>query len=479
MKRLLLIILAFVSITFASAATVTPTICGVVNGVPTLFTSIVGGNATEMPAIDMTTIPVADPTKVFSIPRIQKDPRPWLTPPRVNAGGEFRVVLNYGKFLFDDPIVWHNSPGQAHGHVFFGNMDINANSNLDDLGNCTKSTSAGGTANCSSYWMPAMIDTTGSIFDALFKPIPKQVIKPIGAVAYYKTTASGVPFVERLPKGLRFIAGNSTATTANNTKGMLLRYECVGGTSPNTVSSTIQQCASDKTVMRIMMNAPQCWDGVHLDTNDKDFAINDHQSHMAYRDEEHQALKAAFVASGGKRSYWFASPLKPTASELAAFNAKGFSSIFFANPNLPTTAELDAMQYIGYYFADPVNPTKAELDYFVKARATGCEAKHPVMIPDITLNVDYAVTTNMSNWRLASDNYQGGSGGASGHFDYAEGWSTIPVLDTTVNAFVGTKYGIKATNYNAFDVMFNNCLKLREDCSANLLGDAITHSMLY
>jgi hypothetical protein len=100
-------------------------------------------------------------------------------------------VLKYAKFLFDDPIVLPNQPGQAHGHVFFGNYGINANSDLNNLANCPASTSAGGTLNCSSYWMPAMVDTTGPLFDVSGNPIPKPLIKPLGGIAYYKTTASG------------------------------------------------------------------------------------------------------------------------------------------------------------------------------------------------------------------------------------------------------------------------------------------------
>lgn len=79
-----------------------------------------------------------------------------------------------------------------------------------------------------------------------------------------------------------------------------------------------------------------------------------------------------------------------------------------------------------------------------------CPATHPVRIPEITFNVYYAATAaaGTANWRLASDNYTGGTGGNSWHGDWMNGWD-----ETFLTGIV------------------NNCLRKAVDCHAHLLGD--------
>ena len=82
-----------------------------------------------------------------------------------------------------------------------------------------------------------------------------------------------------------------------------------------------------------------------------------------------------------------------------------------------------------------------------------CPDSHPVQIPDITFYVTYQVSTagGIANWRLASDNYSGGTGGHSLHGDWMNGWD------------------------EAISKLFTeNCLKKSVDCHANLLGDGTT-----
>jgi Domain of unknown function (DUF1996)/Domain of unknown function (DUF4124) len=83
-------------------------------------------------------------------------------------------------------------------------------------------------------------------------------------------------------------------------------------------------------------------------------------------------------------------------------------------------------------------------------KSASCPTTHPVSIPDITFNVTYTVNTpgGTANWKLASDNYTGGTGGNSLHGDWMNGW------DETFSA--------------AFT---NNCLKKGVDCHAHLIGD--------
>lgn len=80
-----------------------------------------------------------------------------------------------------------------------------------------------------------------------------------------------------------------------------------------------------------------------------------------------------------------------------------------------------------------------------------CPSTHPVMIPAITLNLNYKITSanQTANWRLASDNYATSSpGGYSAHADWVNGWD-----EKTMAGIV------------------KNCLNKDADCHAHLLGD--------
>jgi hypothetical protein len=77
-----------------------------------------------------------------------------------------------------------------------------------------------------------------------------------------------------------------------------------------------------------------------------------------------------------------------------------------------------------------------------------CPSTHPKKIPNITYNIHYPVPNGTSHLRLASDDYVGGAGGYSAHGDYMFAW----------NGETLTKW-------------FNNCIKARRDCHANLLGN--------
>ena len=90
-------------------------------------------------------------------------------------------------------------------------------------------------------------------------------------------------------------------------------------------------------------------------------------------------------------------------------------------------------------------------DHMAYEEGNSCPASHPVMIPRISFNVYYAAPAGTSKWRLASDNYAGGTGGNSFHGDWMNGWD------------------------EAFSKVFtDNCLKRGLDCHAHLLGDGRT-----
>lgn len=83
--------------------------------------------------------------------------------------------------------------------------------------------------------------------------------------------------------------------------------------------------------------------------------------------------------------------------------------------------------------------------------ANKCPITHPVSIPEITVNFNYKVNTDvdMSKWRLSSDNYDNElAGGFSAHADWINGW-----------------------NEEFITSIVKNCLNKGVDCHASLLGD--------
>ena len=127
--------------------------------------------------------------------------------------------------------------------------------------NGAASTCAGGAANRSSYWAPAMVDTRDGT------PIVSDYLQ-----IYYKTGYFGVPpaSVVAPPVGLRMVAGQSMMSNTPDTTGHTYFY-C---NSTGTRTASIPNCApGDVMVMAIMF--PQCWNGTALDSAN-------HRSHMMY-----------------------------------------------------------------------------------------------------------------------------------------------------------------------------------------------------
>ena len=125
-------------------------------------------------------------------------------------GGSFRIDCQFSHMLYDDPIVFAYQPGMSHLHVFFGNSDVDGMTNtatLEETG--TSSTCAGGSANRSAYWIPAMIDVATGF-----------AIKPLSNEVYYKEAGSYGQLADDIdpkwkrsiqvfPVGLRMIAGDA------------------------------------------------------------------------------------------------------------------------------------------------------------------------------------------------------------------------------------------------------------------------------
>jgi len=192
--------------------------------------------------------------------------------------GAFRSPCPYSHMAYDDPIVFPGQPGKSHLHVFFGNTSVDANTTQESL-DAGSSTCAGGTANRSSYWVPAIIDTG----------LGKAVV-PDATLTYYKDGyfAPPMPMIAP-PKGLRMIGGNPvtwdreiTWDTTPNLNNVHVFYECwwsKTGSGDWTDRSGKQQhipagCPVGGEIL-FEVYFPYCWDGVHLDSAD-------HRSHMSF-----------------------------------------------------------------------------------------------------------------------------------------------------------------------------------------------------
>jgi Domain of unknown function (DUF1996) len=160
---------------------------------------------------------------------------------------------------FDDPIVFPGRPGASHLHVFFGNTGINYASTQASIETSGNSTCAGGIANRSGYWVPAIIDTRDG-----------RPLVPTDILVYYKTDPMPGNRVQIPPAGLRMVAGNADSSgPVPHTD-----WGCLTNTTEQRGSSIPTNCSVGNTV-EMTVTFPSCWDGINLDAPD-------HKSHMAY-----------------------------------------------------------------------------------------------------------------------------------------------------------------------------------------------------
>jgi hypothetical protein len=89
-------------------------------------------------------------------------------------------------------------------------------------------------------------------------------------IYYVRAGGPKGPKVKPFPAGLRMIAGDDEATSAQSSK--ILEWTCGGG---GPTSGKIPSCSDPKQAIHASLGFPSCWDGRHLDSAD-------HKSHMAY-----------------------------------------------------------------------------------------------------------------------------------------------------------------------------------------------------
>jgi uncharacterized protein DUF1996 len=184
------------------------------------------------------------------------------TPARAGAPG-WIVSCQASHQAPDDPIVSPGAPGAAHLHVFYGSRDTNAFSTPDSLK--AMGTTCAMPGDTSAYWLPAIFARGQQLAPGTSKH----------ALFYYRRIAAqGRTTVRTIPDGLRFIVGNANAQSPadNPTLGNHIIWKCGPGSGKN-LPHPPTQCKSG--VMVVSFRAPNCWDGVNLDSHN-------HRSHMAY-----------------------------------------------------------------------------------------------------------------------------------------------------------------------------------------------------
>jgi Domain of unknown function (DUF1996) len=166
----------------------------------------------------------------------------------------FAIGCGFSHRNSDDAIVYPRQPGVSHDHTYFGNESTDAFSTPASLRG--SGTSCALRADTAAYWVPTLF-------------VGGQAVEPRGAVAYYVRRT--VDHVRPFPAGLKIIAGNAAASSAQSQR---VTYWTCGRSGFR--ASTVPTCSEGRrSGLRLVVNFPNCWNGRSLDSAD-------HKSHMTY-----------------------------------------------------------------------------------------------------------------------------------------------------------------------------------------------------
>ncbi|MCS7479033.1 DUF1996 domain-containing protein [Umezawaea endophytica] len=211
-------------------------------------------STTAAPTTTTTTTSSAAPGTTTGSPTV---PTQKPIPPNAVRVAEFVAECGFSHRLPDDPIVFPKLAGASHLHTFFGNTSTDAHSDTDSL--MAADTKCNPVEDKTAYWTPTVlvdgqpVDPPTSTFYYLGEGVNDEVTKQI----------------QPIPPGLRIIAGNAKATSAEGTR---TRWDCNGANVAP--SSDFVSCPAGAK-LQSYLDFPQCWDGKNLDSAD-------HKSHMAY-----------------------------------------------------------------------------------------------------------------------------------------------------------------------------------------------------
>ncbi len=177
----------------------------------------------------------------------------------VSAPGVIKSVCSYSHTATDDPIVKPGQPGASHSHDFFGNTTVNAFTTLDSLK--AGSTTCNFGEDRSGYWVPTLYHNG-------------VAVQSPEIAAYYTVQGADAGSVQPYPEGLRLVAGDSMATTAQSLS--VTAWRCVGTDRQpkGDYASSVPKCATGDS-LQLSVHFPECWDGTNLDSAN-------HKTHLAY-----------------------------------------------------------------------------------------------------------------------------------------------------------------------------------------------------
>ena len=172
----------------------------------------------------------------------------------------FVTKCDFSHRASDDPIVKPGQPGASHSHDFFGNVTTNAFSTLKTL-------KQGGTTcmnqlDRSGYWVPSLF-------------VDGVLVDPTFANVYYQSAGKRTKTIKAIPKGLKVVAGDSTAMVAQSLK--IVSWDCSAADTTVPNQAGIPTCPAP--TLTVHVNFPDCWNGVDLDS------VN-HKSHLAYHNPD-------------------------------------------------------------------------------------------------------------------------------------------------------------------------------------------------
>jgi len=219
--------------------------------------------------------------------------------------GAFRFLCGPGQVGNHDPIVYPGQPGKSHRHRFFGNDKADAYSTYQTL-RATGDSTCQNMGNRSAYWVPILLNGLG------------QEVVPDYLSVYYKRRPLTDPIVSdptnpryqgkavKLPDGLRFIFGRNMLDLADAATGDIL-FQC-DGPVPFTAKAwkNFEELQADCPVgnrIGVRLEAPDCWDGVNLDSPDH----RSHVAHASYSDRGYLKCPAThpFVIPAFTLGVWY------------------------------------------------------------------------------------------------------------------------------------------------------------------------------
>ncbi len=191
--------------------------------------------------------------------------KPAGPPHRDNSKDTFRTRVRWTHYAYDDPIVYPGQPGRAHLHLFLGNASVDALTTKDNIRSRCRSAAAGGIANCSAYWIPALLDAQGNVVN----PRPMSLIYYKAGYQVQNPQDSVVP-----PQGLQIVAGDANATPDQPQDRDRFFWNC-GGSSYDARTLHIPTDCAPGSTLALEVRFPACWNG-------RDLTSPDHTSHVSY-----------------------------------------------------------------------------------------------------------------------------------------------------------------------------------------------------